>query len=797
LKSYIEHDMTNKSDHFKKDWLGKADAAIARGDYLQAIAYHEELIQRLSEQSEREAIDFRDGPYAELLLAAIKHAHELADRSHYTVALDLVRTLRPRFAEWQEMVWVLNGLEERCLQRALYTRSSPRASDVLLCCSEAEQAELQSPLAAALDDLGVLVATEPFVVSTLQSGASLTERLSESDVVVVVLSPSFFAANWPQDELHGLLKASGPNSGRVLPVWHSISRPEVLAASEPLEKTLAFDTSKSSLSEIAQGIADIVRPDLASGALHKVVWAAILQGKTLGQAFTEFELPVRHDSLDDDLVARIRLIRAAFMDGCRQTMKSWIDGFCRELEPYPAIVEWEKLARAFQEAQALQRQLNTVMESGSAEERETFLAQLVPDTTDAEVRHRMLESYLELAQYPSDRLFILIWAASLPISRNVDLDFPPGLLALASFILQSGRPMLEPVDDFDDLDFSVDLEINVWDAEAEGEDWSEGVLHTKEERPWSKPWDVFISHASEDKAQLVHPLAEALKEYGVKVWYDSFTLRPGLSLGRSIDAGIDAAEFGIIVLSPHFIAKEWPRYEFDAMRQRQADQGDRLITLWHGLTPEDGPAWVQGLDPATGLDTAAQSITALMMRVLERVRPDLARFTQRRLKHAAMLERLEKGQVRMERLQLSEMTVGPRRYERLPEELVARVRLVRAVLFEVAPHSMKYWLEGFLRDHNPEREIGHWQQVAAMYQEAIYVVDWLQEESRKGLRQLWKRQGPKLEHQDVYYMLNSLVHVPEEHSQLPEFRQEYPEDIVDTIQAIVASPTVIDVLDPD
>jgi hypothetical protein len=36
----MEHDMTNKSDHSKKDWLGKADAAIARGDYLQAIAYH-------------------------------------------------------------------------------------------------------------------------------------------------------------------------------------------------------------------------------------------------------------------------------------------------------------------------------------------------------------------------------------------------------------------------------------------------------------------------------------------------------------------------------------------------------------------------------------------------------------------------------------------------------------------------------------------------------------------------------------------------------------------------------------
>ena|ERR1035441_962014 len=33
-------------------------------------------------------------------------------------------------------------------------------------------------------------------------------------------------------------------------------------------------------------------------------------------------------------------------------------------------------------------------------------------------------------------------------------------------------------------------------------------------------WDVFISHASEDKATVARPLAELLRKAGLKVWLD-------------------------------------------------------------------------------------------------------------------------------------------------------------------------------------------------------------------------------------------------------------------------------------
>ncbi len=44
--------------------------------------------------------------------------------------------------------------------------------------------------------------------------------------------------------------------------------------------------------------------------------------------------------------------------------------------------------------------------------------------------------------------------------------------------------------------------------------------------------DVFISHASEDKEEIVRSLANALVSKGLNVWYDGFSLRIGDSLRR-------------------------------------------------------------------------------------------------------------------------------------------------------------------------------------------------------------------------------------------------------------------------
>jgi hypothetical protein len=101
----------------------------------------------------------------------------------------------------------------------------------------------------------------------------------------------------------------------------------------------------------------------------------------------------------------------------------------------------------------------------------------------------------------------------------------------------------------------------------------------------AKEYDIFISHASEDKEAFVRPLAHALQAAGLNVWYDEFEMRIGDSLRRKIDTGLARARFGVVVLSPAFFAKNWPNYELDGLVTREmAGGGQIILPIWHEIT---------------------------------------------------------------------------------------------------------------------------------------------------------------------------------------------------------------------
>jgi Domain of unknown function (DUF1883)/TIR domain len=92
-------------------------------------------------------------------------------------------------------------------------------------------------------------------------------------------------------------------------------------------------------------------------------------------------------------------------------------------------------------------------------------------------------------------------------------------------------------------------------------------------------WDVFISHASEDKDAVARPLAEHLRDLGVSVWLDAFELRIGDSLRRKIDAGLAGSRFGVVVLSRSFFRKGWPQYELDGLVTRYVSGEQSLLRI--------------------------------------------------------------------------------------------------------------------------------------------------------------------------------------------------------------------------
>ena len=64
---------------------------------------------------------------------------------------------------------------------------------------------------------------------------------------------------------------------------------------------------------------------------------------------------------------------------------------------------------------------------------------------------------------------------------------------------------------------------------------------------------------------------------------------------------------------------------------------------------------------------------------------------------------------------------GPIRHEKLPDELVSRVRAIRAGLLRVYPQSMELWLDGFKRDTHPETEVLWWEHLSACFLEYYQV----------------------------------------------------------------------------
>ena len=96
-------------------------------------------------------------------------------------------------------------------------------------------------------------------------------------------------------------------------------------------------------------------------------------------------------------------------------------------------------------------------------------------------------------------------------------------------------------------------------------------------------WDVFISHAFEDKAY-TRQLATALHRKGLKVWFDEFELKTGDGLTRTIDHGLSESKYGIVVLSPNFFAKEWTQKELGALTSRESRGEKIILPIWHNIT---------------------------------------------------------------------------------------------------------------------------------------------------------------------------------------------------------------------
>ncbi len=135
--------------------------------------------------------------------------------------------------------------------------------DVFICHAGEDKDAFVRPLAHALRARNVEVWYDEFA---LRIGDSLRRKIDQGLIAcrfgVVVLSPSFFDKGWPNYELDGLVTREVAGGRQlILPVWHNVTKADVMGYSPSLADKLARSTTDVTIDALADEIAGVVHPD--------------------------------------------------------------------------------------------------------------------------------------------------------------------------------------------------------------------------------------------------------------------------------------------------------------------------------------------------------------------------------------------------------------------------------------------------------------------------------------------------------------------------------------------------------
>jgi len=116
--------------------------------------------------------------------------------------------------------------------------------DAFISHASEDKEEFVRPLADKLNNSGYKIWYDE---SELKVGDSLRRSidrgLANSRYGIVILSSSFFAKNWPQYELDGLVAKEMEGRKVILPIWHKVSKDEVRSYSPSLADKVSINLS--------------------------------------------------------------------------------------------------------------------------------------------------------------------------------------------------------------------------------------------------------------------------------------------------------------------------------------------------------------------------------------------------------------------------------------------------------------------------------------------------------------------------------------------------------------------------
>lgn len=146
------------------------------------------------------------------------------------------------------------------ISEEIATADNAPEHDVFISHASEDKESFVRPFAEHLKSLGVNVWYDEFSLSWGDSlRKSIDKGLSGSRFGIVVISKNFVKKPWTEYEFNGLVAAEIEGTKRVLPIWHEISKSEVMKFSPTLGDKLALNTSTYTIEEIAEQLIPLLR----------------------------------------------------------------------------------------------------------------------------------------------------------------------------------------------------------------------------------------------------------------------------------------------------------------------------------------------------------------------------------------------------------------------------------------------------------------------------------------------------------------------------------------------------------
>lgn len=110
---------------------------------------------------------------------------------------------------------------------------------------------------------------------------------------------------------------------------------------------------------------------------------------------------------------------------------------------------------------------------------------------------------------------------------------------------------------------------------------------------------VFICFAAKDRYTIAEPIVHHLKNYGIDMWYDRYTMVLGDNrIEKNLKEGAQNCNYALVVLSEHTIRSKCAMEEIDIVKRRHISSNVTVFPVLYEISPDSLPSellWIKEL----------------------------------------------------------------------------------------------------------------------------------------------------------------------------------------------------------